>query len=202
MFPQPKCRDIVRMRQSQQSRVVSSNWLQPAARTFGDLYNIAVPATNSPATNSDESRRNLLRAYLDAVTLSESIRDRIWHAAELTLVQTRVMRRLAKEPQSLGQLGTELALAPPSMTRLVDRLEERGLIERRRDGEDRRKVMAGLTEKGRRLISVIPFLEGTAIRTAVDRMSVVDRERIARSMREFNTAVRQVEDEMLMVTVE
>jgi MarR family transcriptional regulator, transcriptional regulator for hemolysin len=161
------------------------------------LYNIAVPATNS-----GDSGVRLLRAYLDAVTLSEALQTSIWHAAELTLVQVRVLRRLAKQPQSLGQLGTELALAPPSVTRLVDRLEERGLIERRRELEDRRKVVATLTDEGRRLLSAIPFLEGTAIRVAVDRMKVADRERIAAALREFNAAVRQVEDELLVAAVE
>jgi DNA-binding MarR family transcriptional regulator len=161
------------------------------------LYNIVVPATNP-----DDSRIRLLRAYLDAVTLSEALQTRIWHAAQLTLVQVRVLRRLAKQPQSLGQLGTELALAPPSVTRLVDRLEERALIERQRDAEDRRKVVATLTDEGRRLVSAIPFLEGTAIRVAVDRMKVADRERIAAALREFNNAVRQAEDELLVAAVE
>lgn len=153
-------------------------------------------------TNRDDSRAALLRAYLDSVTLSEALQTQIWHAAELTLVQVRVMRRLAKQPQSLGQLGAELALAPPSMTRLVDRLEERGLIGRQRDVDDRRKVVATLTDEGRRLLSAIPFLEGTAIRLAVDRMKPADRDRIAEAMREFNAAVKQVESDLLLVTVE
>jgi MarR family transcriptional regulator for hemolysin len=161
------------------------------------LYNIAVTATN-PA----DSRTRLLRAYFDAVTLSEALQTRIWHAAELTLAQARVLRRLAKQPQSLGQLGTELALAPPSMTRLVDRLEERGLIERRRDLDDRRKVVARLTDEGRRLVSAIPLIEGTPIRAAVDHMREADRERIAAALREFIEAVRQAEDELLVAPVE
>lgn len=165
--------------------------------TLDGLYNIALPATNL-----DDSPAGLLRAYLDAVTLSEALQTRIWHTAELTLVQVRVLRRLARQPQSLGQLGTELALAPPSMTRLVDRLEERGLIERGRDLEDRRKVVATITDKGKRLVSAIPFLDGTAIRVAVDRMKPADRDRIAAALREFNSAVRQVEDELLMAVVE
>jgi DNA-binding MarR family transcriptional regulator len=161
------------------------------------LYNVAVAATNQ-----DASAAHLLRAYLDAVTLSEALQTRLWHAAELTLAQVRVLRRLAKEPRSLGQLGADLVLAPPSMTRLVDRLEERGLIERRRDDEDRRKVLATITPEGRRLVSAIPFLEGTPIRTAVDRMTAADRERIAAAMREFIAAVAQAEEESLLLESE
>jgi DNA-binding MarR family transcriptional regulator len=88
------------------------------------------------------------------------------------------------------------------MTRLIDRLEERGLIERRRDDEDRRKVLATITPEGRRLVSAIPFLEGTPIRTAVDRMTAADRERIASAMREFNAAVAQAEEESLLLESE
>jgi DNA-binding MarR family transcriptional regulator len=160
-----------------------------------------VPATNLQTKLTDSGIR-LLRAYLDAVTLSEALQTSIWHAAELTLAQVRVLRRLAKQPQSLGQLGTDLALAPPSMTRLADRLEERGLIARGRDIEDRRKVVATLTDEGRRLVSAIPFIEGTAIRVAVERMKVSDRERIEAALRDFNAAVRLVEDELLLAAVD
>jgi DNA-binding MarR family transcriptional regulator len=161
---------------------------------FADLYNIVVPATNG-----DDSVGRLLRAYLDAVTLSEALQTRIWHAAQLTLAQVRVLRWLAKQPRSLGQLGADLALAPPSITRLVDRLQERGLIERHRDDEDRRKVLASLTPEGRQLVSAIPFLEGTPMRIAVDRMAVADRNRIADAIHEFNAAVRQAEELSLLV---
>ncbi|MHB8587492.1 MAG: MarR family winged helix-turn-helix transcriptional regulator [Candidatus Dormibacteraceae bacterium] len=151
------------------------------------------------ASNPDDSRARLLRAYFDAVTLSEALQTRIWHAAQLTLAQARVLRRLARQPCSLGQLGADLVLAPPSMTRLVDRLEERRLIARSRDIEDRRKVLVTLTPEGRRLVSVIPLLEGSPIRAAVDRMTVADRERIAAAMREFSAAVVKVEEESLLV---
>lgn len=132
------------------------------------------------------------------MTLSEGLQTRLWQASQLTLAQVRALRRLADEPKSLGQLGMELALAPPSVTRLVDRLEERGLIERSRKDEDRRKVLATLTAEGRRLVSAVPpLLQGSAIRAAIDRMSFTDRRRIAVAMRDFNAAVRQAEDELV-----
>ena len=154
------------------------------------------------ASNSDESRKRLLRAYLDAVTISEPLQTRLWHAAQLTLVQLRVLRRLSKQSQSLSQLGGELALAPPSMTRLADRLETRGLIARERDETDRRKVVATITDKGRQLVSAIPFLDGTAIKAAVDRLTVSECERIADALNEFNGAVRQAEDDLVEAAIE
>jgi len=140
------------------------------------------------------SELELLRAYLDAVVLSEALQTRIWEAAELTLTQVRALRKLRHEDKPLGQLGAELALAPPSMTRLIDRLEERGLIERTRDEDDRRRVVARLTPAGRRLVTEVPLLEGTAIRAAVETMDPSERARLARAFRDFAAAVHRVEE--------
>jgi DNA-binding MarR family transcriptional regulator len=88
------------------------------------------------------------------------------------------------------------------MTRLVDRLEARALIVRHRDGTDRRKVMAELTEQGRELVSAVPFLQGTTIWTAVERMTESQRDRIAVALDEFNAAVRQAEVRLVGAAIE
>jgi DNA-binding MarR family transcriptional regulator len=137
----------------------------------------------------------LLRAYLDAVTLSEPLQGRIWAASELTLTQVRVLRRLAKEPRSVGELGAGLGLTPPSMTRIVDRLEERKLITRRRDPTDRRKVVAAILPAGERLVTSVPLLEKSAIRRAAETMGSSDRERIRAAFEDFTRTVRSLERE-------
>lgn len=148
------------------------------------------------ASDSRDSRVSLIRAYLDAVSLSESLQTRLWHEAELTLVQIRVLRRLAKQAQTMGQIGAELALRPASVTQLIDRLDERGLIHRSRGDADRRQVFANLTDKGRRLVRKTPLIDGTAIGRAVEQMAVADRERIAAAINEFIVAVRSAEDKL------
>ena len=137
----------------------------------------------------------LLRAYLDAVTLSEPLQGRIWAASQLTLTQVRALRRLAKEPKSLGQLGTELGLTPPSTTRVVDRLEERELIERRRDASDRRRVVAAILPAGLRLVTSVPLLDNSSIKRAAEALAPQDRERIAAALEDFARTVRAIEEE-------
>ena len=95
-----------------------------------------------------------------------------------------------KRPRAPRKLG----LAPPSITRLIDRLEERGLIERRRDAADRRKVVAAILPAGRRLISSLPQLERSPIGEAVLQLRPSDRKRIAAAFAEFVRAVRAAEE--------
>jgi MarR family transcriptional regulator, organic hydroperoxide resistance regulator len=54
-------------------------------------------------------------------------------------------------PLSLKELGDLLIAEAGHPSRLVDRLVEGGLVERRPSGEDRRRVELSLTAKGRRL---------------------------------------------------
>src|SRR3954469_17731344 len=54
-------------------------------------------------------------------------------------------------PLSLKDLGDLLIAEAGHPSRLVDRLVEAGLVERRAAGEDRRRVELSLTAKGRRL---------------------------------------------------
>ncbi|MDQ0313955.1 MarR family winged helix-turn-helix transcriptional regulator [Amorphus orientalis] len=51
-------------------------------------------------------------------------------------------------PQSVGGLGEKLYLDSGTLTPLLKRLEQAGLVSRRRDPEDERRVLVDLTEKG------------------------------------------------------
>jgi DNA-binding MarR family transcriptional regulator len=51
---------------------------------------------------------------------------------------------------SAGELATAVALSPGAVTTALDRLEQRGLVRRTRDSEDRRRVMVELTEEANR----------------------------------------------------
>lgn len=144
----------------------------------------------------------LLRAYLDAVTLAEPLQSQVWASAQLTLTQVRALRRLAKEAKPLGQLGAELGLTPPSVTRLVDRLEERGLIERRRDGADRRRVVAAILPAGQKLIDTVPLFRSSTIFAAAERLSGAERQRIADALNAFTQVVRAFEEEQARVAAE
>jgi len=59
-------------------------------------------------------------------------------AAGMSWTRVLVLRRLAEQPLTLRGLAARIAADPPYVTLMVDDLEERGLVERRRLEWDRR----------------------------------------------------------------
>ncbi len=56
-----------------------------------------------------------------------------------------------QDGQTVGELGARLDLASSTLTPLIKRLESQGLLERKRDAKDERKVRVKLSEKGQSL---------------------------------------------------
>jgi DNA-binding MarR family transcriptional regulator len=65
----------------------------------------------------------------------------------------RILRGAGPDALTCGDIGERLVSPGPDVTRLLDRLEQRGLVERLRDTGDRRVVRARITEKGLGLLA-------------------------------------------------
>ena len=71
---------------------------------------------------------------------------------ELSAVQCHVLHLLEPDrPLPMGRLASTLACDPSNVTGLVDRLEARGLVQRRPSADDRRIKELELTAAGSRL---------------------------------------------------
>ncbi|THA61460.1 MarR family transcriptional regulator [Streptomyces sp. A0958] len=71
-------------------------------------------------------------------------------AHSLTGSQARVLGLLSVEPLPMRRIAQKLKCEPSNVTGIVDRLEARGLVERRPDPADRRVKLAAPTERGAR----------------------------------------------------
>ncbi len=75
--------------------------------------------------------------------------------ADLGLTYPQYVTMLAlwerTDPMSVGDLGTRLHLDSGTLTPLLKRLEQAGLVTRERDGRDERRVLVSLTAAGRQL---------------------------------------------------
>ncbi len=99
-------------------------------------------------------RERLIEALLDEF-LSWNPREfivafRRWHHDSFSLIHLNVLTVLEMDGSaSMSHLAQALDVSVASMTGIVDRMEHRGLVERRRDGADRRVVLVHATEAGR-----------------------------------------------------
>jgi len=131
-----------------------------------------------------ETRAAIL-AFLDAITLAEPVQAQLWQVSRITMTQLSVLRRLRGGPQTVGRLGAEVGLSPASVTRLVDRLEKRGLVARSRDVEDRRRVDVRLTSHGERVLGESKVFKGSDLHLAIDAMTAEERRQMISSLERF-----------------
>ena len=74
----------------------------------------------------------------------------------VTPIQYFALRWLDGTPgKTLSQLSRDLLCDPANVTRLTDRMEDKGLIARQRYGQDRRVIWVALTPAGQELCSQI-----------------------------------------------
>ncbi|MBC7247200.1 MAG: MarR family transcriptional regulator [Actinobacteria bacterium] len=78
--------------------------------------------------------------------------ERRWRGAEdLSFPQIMLLLQLHREgPMSTGEVARNLCVTQGVITRMVDLLKQKGLIERVRKAEDRRVVILSLTPQGKR----------------------------------------------------
>jgi DNA-binding MarR family transcriptional regulator len=98
-----------------------------------------------------EAYLNLWRTY-DRLRMLE---DELFQPYDLTAQQYNALRLLrAEHPHSLPTLvlASRLVSHAPDITRLVDRLDERGLVARQRVPENRRVVQLRITDEGLALL--------------------------------------------------
>jgi len=95
---------------------------------------------------------NLWRTY-DRLHMLE---EELFEQFDLTPQQYNALRLLRGEAGRKVPtlvLAARLVSRAPDITRLLDKLEERGLIERERPPDNRRMVLIGLTTRGRELLA-------------------------------------------------
>lgn len=67
----------------------------------------------------------------------------------LTGAQARVLGLLSRGPTPMRRIAQQLKCEPSNVTGIIDRLETRGLAERRLDPGDRRVKLAAATDRGK-----------------------------------------------------
>ena len=102
---------------------------------------------------------------------------------DLTLTEARLIFDLAQREQTeVAALRRTLALDAGYLSRLIGRLEERGLLKRARSTEDARRQVLTLTAKGRRRFEVLDERSAHEVGTLLDPIAPGDRRRLIAAM--------------------
>lgn len=106
------------------------------------------------APDASEAGRSLMVVEVVDELTSWKAQDRVkvfrsWLKGSLSLIHLHVLTVLEAEgPMPMSHLADTLDVSVASATGIVTRMEERGLVERRHDQDDRRVVIVAPTEAG------------------------------------------------------
>ncbi|MEU4311694.1 MarR family transcriptional regulator [Nocardia sp. NPDC024068] len=104
-------------------------------------------ATRTSSRLANDAWEQLLTAH--AVLMKQFAAQDVWHG--LTMREYDVLYTLSKyaEPLRPAELNRHVLLTQPALSRMVDRLIDRGLVRRTPDPADGRGVRLSLTPEGR-----------------------------------------------------
>ncbi|PYX93262.1 MAG: MarR family transcriptional regulator [Acidobacteria bacterium] len=113
------------------------------------------------ATQSESRRRTGSveeAAFLELLRTTDMLSRgivQVLKAEDLSATQYNVLRILRGAPDGLtcGEIANRMITRDPDITRLLDRLEKRGLIARCRETKDRRMVLTRITPEGLKLLA-------------------------------------------------
>jgi DNA-binding MarR family transcriptional regulator len=91
-------------------------------------------------------------------------------------------------PLAMTQLAELLQMALPNATGLVDRVHERGIVDRVRDSSDRRVVLVRLTRPGRALLRKLELIRRRRLALALQSMAVAHRDQLIESIHHLRVA--------------
>ena len=121
--------------------------------------------------------RNMLMAEMDA-----ALKDLDISSQQMGILHS-LANGLAATPFELSKL---LAIDTGLMTRMLDKLETKGLLKRSRSVDDRRVVNLTLTEKGEAVAARIPEIAPQVLNARLKKFTKAEFEELRRLLRKFN----------------
>jgi DNA-binding MarR family transcriptional regulator len=151
--------------------------------------NISAERTES----GKHASRPLVNEVVDELT-SWNPRDLIgafqrWHAGSISLIHLNVLILLESTgPLPMSRLAEALDISVASVTGVVDRMEARGLVARRRDDTDRRVILVEPVEGGRQLFADIDARRREALGTLLATLADKDLTRLLKGHKALRAA--------------
>jgi 4'-phosphopantetheinyl transferase len=120
---------------------------------------------------------------------------RAWHRGSLSLIHLQVLSILEAEGAvSMSRLADELDVSVASATGIVDRMQQRHLVVRRHDPDDRRLVLVSCTDAGGKVFHAMADHRRTHLEALVGRLSEDEAAGLLIGLRGIQRARRMLEE--------
>jgi DNA-binding MarR family transcriptional regulator len=107
----------------------------------------------------------------------------------LTMGQFRTLRHLAAGYSTSADLARHLVVTPPTVTRLIDGLQRKGLVQRVSSSADRREVGLELTDAGRAILREFQRKASKRVQLLVDQLTSNEQRLLDRALENLDRAL-------------
>lgn len=131
---------------------------------------------------SSPAQEALLSVIVAANTLND-LMDRVCEQHKITRAQynvLRILRGVHPKGHARCEIACRMMDRASDVTRLVDRLQARRLVKRRRGSKDQRQAVTAITVKGIKLLETMAPQVGAATRKLLERLSEEDCRELSR----------------------
>ena len=117
-----------------------------------------------------------------------------WTELELTMPQLHTMALLSQGPQRMGVIAWRLSSSQSAATGMIDRLVDKGLVERVPDKDDRRVVACQLTSPGREEMERLWRINRMRISLIADHLTIEELGRVVEAMELLGLAGQRAQE--------
>ena len=128
-----------------------------------------------PTASSEACAARIVETTLQVLcTIRGELRNE--GALDLSMAQFRTLTRLRQQPGSgLSDLADDIGVSPPAVSKLIDGMVERGLVERTVAPDDRRRIGLAVTPTGLRALERVRALVQARVASRLGSLSPAQR---------------------------
>lgn len=135
----------------------------------------------------DPISNEILRAIRQIIRAVDLNSKKLVRKCGLTTPQLVVLKELASKNLTGSDLAHQVSLSNATVTAIIDRMEKKGLVARKRDSVDRRKVRISLTDDGQSVLDQAPSSLQDSFVKQLDRLDDWERTLILSSLQRVAT---------------
>ena len=159
-----------------------------------------MPNKELAITGQDADRAALIEELIEADRRLVNAVQRITtpiESPDISLAQARMLFFIISHgPTRMGRLAQLLDVTMPTVTGTVDRMVQRGLVERQADPGDRRVVLVAMTEQGRVELEQLVGVRSKVMRQMLARMTRAEMEQLREVWVVMERATQELVDEI------